>query len=120
DLRIDDPLADRVRHVEREDREGDEVEEPGPQHRLAGGEDARRDDGGDRVRRVVKSVDVVEGQRDHDDRDDDQHGLIQLFSRSTPSMMLATSSHRSVADSSVSYISFHLMMAMWSFSSRKS
>ena len=40
-------------------------------HRLARRQDARRDDRGDRVGGVVKSVDVVENQGDDDDEDDE-------------------------------------------------
>ena len=38
---------------------------------LPGRQHARGHDGGDRVRRVVEPVDVVEGERDRDEQDDD-------------------------------------------------
>ena len=45
-------------------------------HGLAGRQHAGRDDGGDRVGRVVEAVDVVEDERDDDDEDDERefHG----------------------------------------------
>src|SRR4029078_11416756 len=48
---------------------GDEVEERGPDDRLAGTQHPGRDDRGDGVRRVVKPVDEVEDQRDADEGD---------------------------------------------------
>ena len=68
-VEIDQPLAHRLgdRGAEREG--GDEIEERRPDDRLARSEDARRDDRRDRIRGVVEPVDVVEGQRDEDQRD---------------------------------------------------
>ena len=72
---------------------------------------AGRDDGGDRVRRVVKAVHEVERERQRDQqRDDPERDLgrchadpiAQEFSRTTPSIRLATSSQRSEIDSSSS------------------
>src|SRR5439155_1118040 len=45
---------------------GHEVEKRGPDDGLARRQNARRDDGCDRVRRVVKSVDEIEDERDQD------------------------------------------------------
>ena len=71
DVDVDHAGADGLgdRRAERERR--DEVEEGRPDHRLAGREHARRHDRGDRVRRVVEAVDVIEDQRDENERDDD-------------------------------------------------
>ena len=49
-------------------RSREEIEERGPHDRLSGRQHARRDDRGDRVRRVVKAVDVVEDKGDGDQR----------------------------------------------------
>ena len=77
------------------------------QHRLVGLEHAGRDDGGDRVGRVVEAVHEVERERDQHERDHDAQtdlvggtGVHQEFSRTMPSMTFATSSQRSVIDSS--------------------
>ena len=43
---------------------------------LPGRQHARRHDRGDRVRRVVKAVDVVERQGDEDEEDDDEEQVI--------------------------------------------
>ena len=81
-----------------------------------GREHARRHDRGDRIRRVVKPVDVVENERRQDDGADDvnlrHHGMVSryAFLTTTPSRRLATSSQRSVASSRKSRISFHLMI----------
>jgi hypothetical protein len=48
----------------------------------------------------VKPVGVVEDERDPDDRD--EQPLHQLFSSTTPSITLATSSQRSIAPSTSS------------------
>ena len=64
------PVADRARDRGAEGERGDEVEERGPDHRLSRREHARRHDGRDRVRGVVEAVDVVEDERDADQRDD--------------------------------------------------
>jgi hypothetical protein len=49
----------------------DEVEERGPDDRLARRQHARGDDGRDRIRGVVKAVEEVEDQRHRDDGEDD-------------------------------------------------
>ena len=70
---------------------------------------ARRDDGGDRVRGVVQAVEEIEGERDHDERDQDRQGerdgvhvnqnlryrSHHTFSSMMPWISLATSSKRS-------------------------
>ena len=112
-----DALADRGRHLELEDEDRDDVEEGGEQHRLLRLEHAGGDDGGDRVGRVVETVHEVEQHRQHDQQRDDPEGnldvfhggkrrkraaALQAFSRTMPSMRLATSSQRSEMDSSCS------------------
>ena len=71
DVDVDHARADRLGDGSAERERCDEVEEGGPDDRLAGREDTRRNDRGDRVRRVVEAVDIIEEQRDGDDRDDD-------------------------------------------------
>ena len=61
--RIDDTLADGGGDFQLEDEDRDEVEEGGPHHGVMGFEHAGRDDGGDRVRRVVETVHEVEHER---------------------------------------------------------
>jgi hypothetical protein len=73
DRGVDHAGADGLRDRGAERERGDEVEEGGPRHRVARREDARRDDGRDRVRGVVEAVDEVEDQRhgdQHDHRDE--------------------------------------------------
>src|SRR4029450_11588069 len=53
------------------DCESDEVEKGSPDHRKTRREHARRDDGCNRVRRIVKTVDVVEDKRQEDEDDDE-------------------------------------------------
>ena len=45
-------------------------------HRLARRQDARRDDGRDRVRGVVEAVDVVEDQRNGNQREDGSSSVV--------------------------------------------
>ena len=68
---LDDARPDRLRHVQPEYRERDEIEERGPDDRGLRPQHARRHDGRDRVGRVVKPVQEVEQQRDRDQRDED-------------------------------------------------
>ena len=107
--RVDDALADGAGDLELEDEERDEVEEGGPGYGLMGFEDAGGDDGGDGVRCVVKAVHEVKQQRNNHQPGDDPesdlygfHGGAQAFSSTMPSTILATSSQRSVIDSSCS------------------
>ena len=109
--RLDDALADRRRDAQVEDEDRDDVEEGGEDDRLLRLQHAGRDDGGDRVRGVVEAVHEVERDRQHDQqRDDAERDLgrviatraAQEFSRTTPSIRLATSSQRSEIDSSSS------------------
>src|SRR6185436_9209413 len=79
---------------------------------------------GDRVGGVVEPVDVVEEEGDRHEGDHHQQGAVHdvyACLTMTPSSRLATSSHRSVAASRKSKISFHLMTAIgsrsWSNSS---
>ena len=60
--RFHDICRDRGGDRGPEDQERREVEERGPRHRLLRREHARRDDGRDRVRRVVEAVEEVERQ----------------------------------------------------------
>ena len=110
DVRIDDALADGGRDLEVEDEDRDEVEERREGDCVVGFQHARGDHGGDGVGRVVQAVHEVERNGQHDQqRDDPERGLdgahasaAQEFSRTTPSIRFATSSQRSVMDSSCS------------------
>jgi hypothetical protein len=111
DRRIDGALADGGRDLELKHGERHDVEERGKPHRGKRLQHASRNDSGDRVRGVVKAVHEVEGEREHDEHDrhaesdlDGIHGQSSryAFSRTMPSMMFATSSQRSVTDSSSS------------------
>ena len=55
-----------------EHREGDEIEERRPEHRILRPQHAGRDDGRDRIGGVVQSVQEVEQQRDGDQSDQDR------------------------------------------------
>ena len=103
DGRVHDVLADRLRDARLERERRDEVEERGPGDGDLGREDARSDDGRDRVRRVVEAVDEVEREGDEDDEDDEGHRrrLYEDF-RTICSRTFATSSQRSVASSRTS------------------
>ena len=68
DVEVDHAGADGLRDAGAEDECGDEVEERRPDHGLSRRQHARRDDRRDRVRGVVKAVDVVEDERDGDQR----------------------------------------------------
>ena len=74
DVGLDDALADDRRDVEPEDEEGDEIEERSPEHRQEGTKHARRNDGGDRVRRVMQPIEEVEQERGCDQADQQRRG----------------------------------------------
>ena len=78
DREVDHPLADGLRDVGAEHEGGDEVEERRPDDGLLRREDARRDDGGDRVGGVVEAVEEVEDQRDEDDEDDQAEASVGI------------------------------------------
>ena len=61
------PTVFRDRRAKHERR--DEVEKRGPHYRLTRREHSRGHDGGDGIRRIVETVDVVEHQCDRDDQD---------------------------------------------------
>ena len=67
---VDHPFADRARDRSAEGERREEVEDRGPDDRLSGRQHARGDDRGNRVRGVVEAIDVVERQRDADERHD--------------------------------------------------
>ena len=99
------PLPTVSRDVQVEDEKRDEVEERRQHDRLLRLQHAGRHDGGDRIRRVVEAVHEVERQRDRDQSTTTNHMMAsctrscdQAFSSTMPSMMLATSSQRSVID----------------------
>ena len=71
DAEVDHARADGLGDGGAEPERRDEIEEGGPDDRFAGRQHARGHDRRDRVRGVVKSVDVVEDERDHDDDADD-------------------------------------------------
>ena len=72
DLDIDHPGPHGPGHGGPERECGDEVEERRPDYRFARRQDARRHDGRNRIGGVVKTVDVVEEERDRDETDDGQ------------------------------------------------
>ena len=80
-------------------------------------ERARRDRGGDRVRRVVEAVREVEGERD-DDRDDEQRHRYRFLTRIASSTSAAFS-QASTASSSCSWMSFQRMIVSGSAPERK-
>ncbi len=86
-----------------------------------GRQDPGRDDGGHGVGRVVHAVGEVEGQGDGDDEDDETEAPLhrQLPLTTMPSTVLLMFWKTSMMCSSVPRMSFHLMTAMGSFSSRK-
>ena len=65
---VDDAAADGFGHMQAEEQERDEVEERGPGHGILRPQHAGRDDGGDRIRRVVQPVEKIKRQRDEDQR----------------------------------------------------
>ena len=67
----DDPLADRRSDAQMKDEDRDDVEERREDDRLLRLQHAGRDDGGDRVRRIVKAVHEVERERERDQQRDD-------------------------------------------------
>src|SRR5699024_10425062 len=89
-----------VVNVRLEQKERCEVEERGPSNRDANAQHTRRDDRRNRDGGVVTPVDERAKEHERDDRDQgDQH---QVYSKTTPSRALATSSQRSVAASNCS------------------
>ena len=114
---LDDALADRGRDLQLEDEDRDDVEEGREHHRLLRLQHAGGDHGGDRIGRVVEAVHEVERERQRDQQRDHPEPSLdvpiacclstprrrgQEFSRTMPSIRLATSSQRSVIDSSCS------------------
>ena len=79
DVDVDHAGADGLRDRRAERERGDEVEERRPDDRLAGRQHAGRDDRRDGIGGVVKSVDVVEDERDEDQRDDGQQHRANRF-----------------------------------------
>ena len=71
-----DDLRERIGDVRRKDEHRHEVEECRPQHGEPRAEHARRDDRGDGVGGVVKTVDDVEQQRDRNADYDDERDRI--------------------------------------------
>src|SRR4030095_1488778 len=100
-----------------EDEGCSEVEEGGPDDRLAGRQYPGGHDGCDRMGGCVKAVNVVENQRNRDYDGDESEFHVSLYPclTTTPSSTLAQSSQRSVASSRRSSISFHLMTERASF-----
>ena len=102
-LGLDDAGADGVGDMQAEHQEGDEVEERRPQHRILRPQHAGRDDGRDRVGRVVQAVEEVEQQRDGDQADQNRKtkrgvhcaALPYTCSMTMLLISLATSSKRS-------------------------
>src|SRR5262249_15201424 len=118
--RMNDALTDGGCDLDPETERRDEIEERCPRDRLTRRQHACRDHGCDRVGGVVKAVHEIEQQCHDDQKDDQTHpapraipaaGWAQVYSSATPSRTLATSSHRSMASSMSSKMSFHLMIA---------
>jgi hypothetical protein len=61
---MDHASADHFGDGGAEQERGHKIKERGPQHGQLGRQDARRDDGGDAVGGVVKSVQEIEDQGD--------------------------------------------------------
>ena len=77
-----------------------------------GAQRARTDRGRDRVRGVVKAVDVVEDDRQADHRQQDRrHAVPKVRSTTIRSITFATSSQESIVSSRMEYTSFHLMIS---------
>ena len=74
DLRFDDAGAERLRHVQAEHQEGDEIEERRPGDGVLRAQHARRHDGGDRIRRVVEAIEEIECQGERDQRNEQRQG----------------------------------------------
>src|SRR3954451_6126910 len=68
----DDTGPDGLGDMRAENQEGDEIEEGGPEYGMLRAHHAGRDDGGDRVRRVMQAVEKVEGEGHHDEPDQDR------------------------------------------------
>src|SRR5947209_20261631 len=101
---MNNPLSNRGGDFNAETKGGDEVKESRPKDGQTRGEYARRDNGGDGIGRVVKAVNKIEGQGNTDDCEDKVvAGHDQAFLTTMPSMVLATSSQRSMAASVISY-----------------
>src|SRR6476659_8669193 len=65
---FDDAATHRLGDMQAEHEEGDEVEEGSPRHGMMRPQDTGRDDGGDRVGRIVHAVQEIEGDGDGDQR----------------------------------------------------
>lgn len=76
DGRIDDALADGGRHLQLKDEQRRKIEEGGESHCMMRLQHAGRDDGGNRVRGIMKPVHEVEcqGKNDQEDEDLEAHG----------------------------------------------
>ena len=72
DIGVDEAFADRRRHRAAEKRAG-EIKDCGHRDGLPRRQNFGRDDGRDRVGRIVKSVDVFENDRREDDDKKSEH-----------------------------------------------
>jgi hypothetical protein len=104
DFGIDHAAADRGGHVQTEHREGDEVEEGGPEHGGQRPQHPGRNDRCDRVGTVVQPVEEIEQQRHSDEADqhrraDEETAQPQTCSTTMASITSTTSSHRSTTAS---------------------
>ena len=66
---IDEFAAHRAGDAGAKGERGYKVEERGPNHGLERRQNARGDDRGDGIGRIVKAIDVIEGERDGNDED---------------------------------------------------
>src|SRR5207302_5307874 len=67
-------VADGFRHPGAENQKSYEVEECSPHHRDTGRQYSRRYHGRDRVRRVMKAVDVIKNKSERDEDDNEGGG----------------------------------------------
>ena len=105
DIGIDNAGAERLRDMQAEEKEGDEIEERRPEDSVLRPQDPCRNDGRDGVRRVVQTVEEIEEQRNGDqpvEQREGESGVHQTFSITMPLISLATSSRLSTTFSSVS------------------
>jgi hypothetical protein len=70
----DNAGSDRLRDVQSEEKESDEIEECRPDHRIVRPQHARGNHSRDRVRSIMQPVQEVEGQRNQDEADEGRQG----------------------------------------------
>jgi hypothetical protein len=69
-----------VSAVKFENEKGNEIENRRPQHRHAGRQHPGGNDGRNRIGRIMKAIDEIEGKGDQDNEgDDEKGGLMKKF-----------------------------------------